>query len=110
MSCVRTFGPLLQLCHSGLGGLPKLDKHCQGAWVTFEVKNTLGGGHERVCLLQVPNGHHVVQQNGHAMPPGMTDLERQFFATQSPSSESSESSDDSDEGSEDNGNDGFEHF
>lgn len=62
--------------------------------------------------MQVANGHHAVQENGQAMPPNMTDLERQFFATQSPSSESSESSDsdESDEGSEDNENDGFEHF
>lgn len=61
--------------------------------------------------LQAVDGHHI-QQNGHAMPPGMTDLERQFFATQSPSSDSSESSDsdESNEGSEDNENDGFEHF
>ena len=66
-------------------------------------------------ILQVTNGLQAtttVQQNGHAahaMPAGMTDLERQFFATQSPSSESSDSSE-SDESEDDNENDGFEHF
>lgn len=67
------------------------------------------------CGVQVPNGVHLssAQQNGHAthaMPAGMTDLERQFFATQSPSSESSESSDSEESDDDDNENDGFEHF